>query len=220
MRWSAYAAVGVAVAGLVWVLRGPAPEQPAADPPWEVRVLTDGTTRALGLTPGRSTLAEAIGRLGKGLEAGIFESPDRPPVVEAYYSEVVVGGISGRLILSLAASPATLEGLRARSPSARRLETGSLRRDIATRDADFLASQVVRALSFVPSANLDEATVRARFGDPVERIPAGEKAVRWLYPERGVIVTISEGGKEVIDYVAPADFAWLRESLGVAPATH
>jgi hypothetical protein len=202
------------VASLLWLYRGSGPDQPpppAGERPWEIRILADGTSRVFGLTPGRSTLADAMGRFGKGLEAAMFESRGRPLALEAYYSEVVVGGITGRLILSLAPSPAVLQGLRERSPGAKRLGTGAIRYPIDFRDAEVLPSLTVRGLTLVPSANLDEATVQARFGDPVERIPAGEGASRWLYPDRGVAVTISEQGKDLIDYAAPSDFAWLRE---------
>ena len=214
MRWSVPAAAAVMVAGLLWLYRGPGPDQPtppAGERPWEVQVLADGTSRVFGLIPGRSTLADAMGRFGKGLEAAMFESPGRPLTLEACYSEVVVGGITGRLILSLAPSPAVLQGLRERSPGAKRLGTGAIRYPIDFRDAEVLPSLTVRGLTLVPSANLDEATVQARFGDPVERVPAGEGASRWLYPDRGVAVTISEQGKDLIDYAAPSDFAWLRE---------
>jgi hypothetical protein len=213
-HWSVLVA---AITGLVllWVWRAPPPERgPDGVRPWEVHRGADGSVRALGLTPGRSTLAEAIARHGKGLEAAVFESPGRPPVVEAYWSEVSAGGVTGRLVLGLAAPAAVVDGLLARSAGRKRLGTGSARAEIQAGDAEVVAGLPVRSITFVPRADLDEAVVRARFGEPSERIESAGGVAHWLYPDRGLAVTLSERGRELIDYVDPADFGWLREALG------
>ncbi len=212
MRYWPWLAGAVGVAGVLWFSGGTGPRHPspAGERPWEQAVGADGTSRALGLVLGRSTLRDAIGRFGKGVDVAIFESPGRPLSLEAYFSDASPGGIRGRLVLTLAPSPPVLEGLRDRSKGPRLLQSGTLRREIDARDAEVLASLPITAITFVPTANLDEATVRSRFGEPVERLPAGEGAVRWLYPDRGLAVTLSEQGKELIEYVDPVDSERLR----------
>lgn len=218
-RWVVLTSVA-GLAGAAWLFGGHEPPSPppAGDRPWEVTLAPDGSSRALGLTLGRSTLGDAIARFGKGVDVAMFESAGRPLSLEAYFAEASSGGLSGRLVVTLAPEPTVLEGLRARGAGPRRLQSGSLRYELDPRDADTVAGLRVASLTFVPRANLDEDTVRARFGEPVERVPAGEGQVRWLYPERGVAVTLSEQGREMIDYFAPGDTARLRQLSTPAPA--
>ncbi len=211
MRQWLLVAAAAGLVGAIWLYgSGPRTPAPAGERPWEAVVGPEGATRALGLTLGQSTLGDAVARFGKGVDVAIFESAGRPLALEAYFSEASAGGISGRLVLALAPSPAVLEGLKARSGAARKLQSGTLRHEVDARDAEVLASLTIASMTFVPTANLDEATVRSRFGEPVERLPLGEGAVRWLYPDRGLAVTLSEQGKEMIDYVNPADGERLR----------
>jgi hypothetical protein len=53
-----------------------------------------------------------------------------------------------------------------------------------------------------------------RFGAPAERIRQGETLEHFLYPARGLDIVLDSKGKEVLQYVAPADFARLRAPLG------
>jgi hypothetical protein len=71
----------------------------------------------------------------------------------------------------------------------------------------------VKAVSVIPTVNLDEATIVQRFGQPGERIQVSEKRVHLLYPEKGLDVVVDGDGKELLQYVAPRDFALLREPL-------
>jgi hypothetical protein len=209
---------------LLWVWPAPSPEPPETrgrgDRPWEIEVRTDGTLQALGLTVGRSTLGEAIARFGHNLEAAVLESAGSPAVVEAYWSQVSAGGVTGRLVAGLEASPEVVHGLRQRGRGTRRLETGTVRADLHPRDAEVVEGLVLRNLTFAPTASLDEAVVLARFGEPVERLAGHSGVAHWLYPERGVAVTLAERGRDLVHYVLPADFGALRETLARRPTDH
>ena len=74
----------------------------------------------------------------------------------------------------------------------------------------------VKAISVIPTVNLDEATVIQRFGQPGERLVMSEKRVHLLYPEKGLDVVVDADGKELLQYVAPRDFAMLRAPLVAA----
>ena len=52
-----------------------------------------------------------------------------------------------------------------------------------------------------------------RFGEPGERLVVSEKRVHLLYPDKGLDVVVDGNGKELLQYVAPRDFAELREPL-------
>jgi hypothetical protein len=48
----------------------------------------------------------------------------------------------------------------------------------------------VKAISVIPTVNLDEATVIQRFGQPGERVEISEKRVHLLYPQQGLDVVV------------------------------
>jgi hypothetical protein len=58
------------------------------------------------------------------------------------------------------------------------------------------------------------AVILQRFGAPAERIRQGETLEHFLYPAQGLDIVLDSKGKEVLQYVAPADFARLRAPLG------
>jgi hypothetical protein len=61
-------------------------------------------------------------------------------------------------------------------------------------------------IGFIPSAQLDAAMLQARFGEPAERIAGGERRQHWLYPAIGMAVALDRDGRDLLQYVAPADF--------------
>ena len=71
----------------------------------------------------------------------------------------------------------------------------------------------VKAISVIPTVNLDEATIIQRFGEPGERIVLSETRTHLLYPTLGLDVLVDKDGKELLQYVAPQQFARLRDPL-------
>ena len=71
----------------------------------------------------------------------------------------------------------------------------------------------IRAMAFVPSAQLDEAVILERFGQPSERIRVNDHVEHLLYPAKGLDVVLDTQGKELLQYVAPARFEALRAPL-------
>jgi hypothetical protein len=68
-----------------------------------------------------------------------------------------------------------------------------------------LRSPIV-GIGFIPAAQLDGETLRQRFGEPAQRIGDGAQVEHWLYPERGLAIALDAKGRELLQYVAPADF--------------
>ena len=200
------------LAGLI-LLTGACGGGGADDPlgrPWEVTQLPGGGIEVLGLRPGESRMAEALALLGPRVEAALFTAPGDGAVVEAYYSSVNAGGITGRLVLTLDLPEAVLEGLRARSPDVKRTRTGAIRYTLSMDDSELLLGAPIRAVTFVPSVDLKEEVVRARFGTPAERVETAAGEVHLLYPELGLDVLIARGGRTLLQYGHPEDFDWLR----------
>jgi hypothetical protein len=92
------------------------------------------------------------------------------------------------------------------------------KRQLHPDDRAAVASLTIRAIAVIPTVNLDEATVVQRFGEPGERIAVSDRRTHLLYPQQGLDVVLDMDGKELLQYVAPRDFARLREPLLAAPA--
>jgi hypothetical protein len=205
--------VAAFVPPLLQALRAPPPaEPPGHGLPWQVERTPDGTTRVFGLALGRSTLAD-VERDG-ALQVAVVGLAGEAGALEGYLDAFNAGFVVGRLVLAADASEAQR---RAWQQRATRREGGgaSLRYVLAGADrAEALRAAVV-GLTFIPNAQLDAPTLRQRFGEPTQRIAAADgRLEHWLYPALGLAIVLDAEGRDVLQYVAPADFdAKLRAPL-------
>lgn len=181
--------------------------------PWQVATDEQGGSAVFGLRPGVSTLADVKARLGGEVDVAIIASPGEVGALEGYYGQVALGFVLAKLVVTLDTSPADVAAMRERALKAKHME--STTRKITLHPDDLVRAEqfTVRAISVIPTVNLDESTVIQRFGQPGERIAVSDKRVHLLYPKQGVDVVIDSEGKELLQYVAPRDFAVLREPL-------
>ncbi|OHC65225.1 MAG: hypothetical protein A3H93_06125 [Rhodocyclales bacterium RIFCSPLOWO2_02_FULL_63_24] len=185
--------------------------------PWQIEHPGPGQSRVFGLTLGGSapsTLADALRLAKEAPTLALLTPQDAPAALEAYFESVSLGALTGKLVLSIAASPTELEAMRSNAAKTDHLETGI--RKYALHDADRQRAErlPLAAIAFIPAASLDEAVILQRFGTPAERIRQGETLEHFLYPAQGLDIVLDSKGKEVLQYVAPAEFARLRAPLG------
>lgn len=211
---------GLVVTAIVAPFLLPAPEGAADETalPWQIEVLPGGASKALGLTLPNSTLDEARARFGPEVEFGLLEDRQGKLSFEVYFPAVRLGFITGKLILTVAAPFDELEALARRATDSKALPSGARKHGIAPHDLTTTGAWPIRAMTFIPSANLSENTVLERFGPPSERLRASDSAEHLLYPEKGLDLLLDSEGKEVLQYVAPAAFEPLRALLGAPPA--
>jgi hypothetical protein len=188
-------------------------EQQNNDPitglPWQIDILPGGDTRVFGITPGRTTLAEAIEQLGNDMELAIIAAPHETGTLEAYYSHHSFGPITGKLILVMDIAPGELAALRERAFQDR----GTRRYHLDPDDLPAAYRAPVKVITFIPSFNLDEEITQSRFGTPAEiiQVHAGQKHL--LYPDKGLDLILSADGKEVLQYLSPGEFSAHRARL-------
>lgn len=189
---------------------------PNSNLPWQIQLDGQGGSTVFGLRPGVSTLGEVRQKLGSELDVAIIAEPNEAGALEAYYAQVSLGFVLARAIITLEATEQTVIALRERALKAKHME--STTRKITLHPDDLLAvdAMPIRAISVIPTVNLDEATVVQRFGQPGERLAVSDKRVHLLYPDKGLDVIVDADGKELLQYVAPRNFAWLREPLTAA----
>jgi hypothetical protein len=181
--------------------------------PWQVAADGQGGSTVFGLRPGASTLGEVRRALGDDLELAIIAAPNEAGSLEGYYGQVKLGFVLAKMIVTVDAPEATVSAMRERALKAEHMESTTRKITLHPDDRAAADALPVRAIAVIPTVNLDEATVVARFGQPGERIVASEKRVHLLYPALGLDVLVDGDGKELLQYVAPRDFERLRAPL-------
>jgi hypothetical protein len=220
-------AVGLVVAGdrlgALPAVEGPTPDgmnAPAgAGLPWDVRATPDGDSLLFGAPPqglrlsvrpeAASTLADVQQRWPIEHQLAVVAAPGEQGSLEAFIDPAQLGFVTGKLVISLAATPEQLQDMRERAAKVDFMESTTRRFTLGVHDMATALKAPVRSVSLVPQARLDAQTVIQRFGTPGLRLTrgSGEQAVEHLlYPDRGIDVAVPVKGKSVIQYVAPAEF--------------
>ena len=120
-----------------------------------------------------------------------------------------------KVIVTVDAKKELISEFRERALKAKHMESTTRKITLQADDLAAVDEMPIKAISVIPTINLDEAAVVQRFGQPGERLVVSETRVHLLYPEKGLDVVVDAEGKELLQYVAPRDFALLREPLKV-----
>lgn len=180
--------------------------------PWQIEVLPDGASRVFQLSLGQSTLADARARFGEG-EMALVAAPGEVETLEYYFDTVTAGAVTGKMIVTADLAAEVVTAMRQRATKTEYMQSNAKKSVLAEADQPAALAAPIRALAFVPSINLDETMITQRFGTPAERIKSGDNLEHLLYPDRGLEIRLDTEAKEVLQYVAPRDFARLREPL-------
>jgi len=179
--------------------------------PWQIEQLPNGTTRVFGIVPGQTTLGVAMAQLGDDNELAIIAAPGETGSLEVYYSHYTAGLIEGKLILVADIEPDTLASMQMRA----RRKAGTHRLLLDEGDLPTARRAAVRAITFMPTFDLDAEITRARFGLPAEVLPVSAQEQHLLYPESGLDIVLNADGKDVLQYLSPEDFDTHRAQLQV-----
>jgi hypothetical protein len=205
--------IALAILALLVFLFWPSPERGPRQTgttmmPWEVQQTADGHIRVMGVELGVSTLNDARKALGSQGEMALFED-QHGLSAEGFFSEFTSGGLSGRIIVALALPQNQLRLMAGRATKREPTETGSIKMRPHWQDQDALGASVIRSLTYIPYVDLDDEVIRSRFGEPARTLRVDEQRVHYLYPDKGLDLLLDRKGKEVVQYVDPAQFAAL-----------
>ncbi len=210
-RWkiALLALLAVAMSGFFLAIMRPPGGQPSAlghDLPWQASASQDGATLTVfSLTLGQSTLRDAVNKLGRRYDLGLFQNRDGAVQLEAYFRDAVVGGFNARLVLSAQLPDPVLTTLRIHAGAGQPTVGGGRRYPLAEADQDLALKAIVTAITYIPIVKFDADIVRKRFGEPAERIAAKDGA-HWLYPALGLDLLLGDNGQALLQYVTPAEF--------------
>ncbi len=198
--------VGIVISIPFWSSQS---DRPAGAYPWQIDVHADGLSTVFGLTLGRTTMAQARSELGEGMKLALFSSDNGDDSVEMYYSHFSAGRLSGRLVIVADLAADTIATMRQRAVRSGGVHSFRLHRD----DLPVVFQAPVKTLTFIPVVDLDRDIVIQRFGEPQEIVSSNDKLSHYLYPQQGLDLILDSDGKEVLQYIAPRDFAQLRDPL-------
>ena len=190
---------------------------PNSNLPWQIAVDGQGGSTVFGLQPGVSTLGDVRRKLGDEIEVAIIAEPNEIGSLEGYYAQVPLGFVLAKMIVTVDVPDEAISAMRERALKAKHMESTTRRITLHPDDLAAADRLPIRAISVIPTTNLDEATIIQRFGEPGERIIVSDKRTHLLYPKQGLDVVVDKDGKELLQYVAPQQFARLREPLLAAP---
>jgi hypothetical protein len=220
---AALGASALIVGGGMWFGHSDTPTT-TQDMPWQVSALPGGGSQVLGLTlgeasPGRSTLGDVLQRWGDKVQVAIVAAPNESGTLEAYVDPMQAGFISGKAIITAHLPPEVIQGMRERATKTEYMGGTTRKATLSSADLAEALQAPVTAVSFIPAANLDEDIILSRFGQPAQRVRSNGHLEHFLYPEKGLDLALDSEGKELLQYVAPAEFERLRQPLLAAAAS-
>ena len=185
----------------------------AVDMPWQVRVIDPQHSEVFGVVLNQTTLEQARQKFGQVDGIALFRNSDGQFSLEAYFGKVHFGHFSARLIANLDASQQEMEKLTAFSIKRVPKEDGSIRWTLNSDKQAEQATRRIRALSYIPDyKGMDEQYLIERFGEPARRETVDNTSERWFYPQRGIRILLDSKGKELFEYMPPAQFTLPQEA--------
>jgi hypothetical protein len=192
---------------------------PVAGTPWDIESRAGQGTRVFGLDLPGTTLADVRQRWGDDLRLALMATRGQPPALEAYVESVQAGGVAGRLLFTADAAPQDLQRWRDAAPKEEPVSADTRRITLTAAHRDEALRTPLLGIGFIPAAQLDSPMLRQRFGAPAQVIsPPGQPLEHWLYPALGLAIVLDAKGRELLQYVAPADFERLLRAPLLSPS--
>ncbi|WP_428607684.1 hypothetical protein [Sedimenticola sp.] len=175
--------------------------------PWNLQVNDEGTLTVFGIELGKSDLNQARNQFQDQGKANLFLTPDNRYMVEAYFQRIYLSGLKADLVLTLDLPETRAAQMFERGERISNMGSGTKKIELSSRDMEALAREKIKVVTYIPAADLDETLIVGRFGEPEKKLADSDSAiVHWLYPSKGLDIAVNSKGKEVLQYVNPADF--------------
>nr|VFK45426.1 MAG: hypothetical protein BECKTC1821E_GA0114239_104816 [Candidatus Kentron sp. TC]VFK59506.1 MAG: hypothetical protein BECKTC1821F_GA0114240_103416 [Candidatus Kentron sp. TC] len=209
-------AVGIVMGFAMLLFLGSRIQEPTQQPresyfPWRIEVFPDGSSRVFGITLGKSTLEDVQMLFRDTGDIKLFVSPKGRLAVEIFFDSVNLDRIRGKFVLGLSPGEKTMDAMLERGIRVKSMGDGARKVTLHPKDLTHIEHMPITAITYLPSADLDEEVIMKRFGEPKKRMKEDrEGIVHWFYPHLGLDVVLNSKGKEVFQYVAPREFDRLR----------
>ena len=183
--------------------------------PWQTNINDQQHLEVFGIELGRTSLGEAQKRWGGYPSLALFRSSDGALDLEAYFERLVLGPFQVKMIVRLEADSSLLAAMQSRGGRPEPGPSGDFRFGLSEADVQRAMSLPIDEASYVPSYHIEGKLLRTRFGEPSAIRTLDENTRLWLFPSRGILVTIQNRGKDIIHYVNPGKFSDMLERMKI-----
>ncbi len=196
----------------LWACSAKAPDHPFL--PWDIKVFPDGSSAVFGVHLGKDSLLEFKRVYDQKAELAIFVDPDKKASLEAYFGTMNVGALTAGVTLVAKTDPKELNEWIANN-HAKPDPTPSGAWKYPMTDEHIRKAQYfpIESITYRPAAKYTIDIINRHFGKPEEIRLAQDKTEYWLYPQKGLLISISSKGKDLFQYISPKDFEKLTATV-------
>ena len=175
--------------------------------PWQVEILADGSTQVFQINLGQTRLQDIEKQFNEPAKFTMFVPKEGSPVVEAFFEELVIGGLKAKMVVAFEFTQDQLQAMYDNGVRISTLGSGTRKVTLHPDSIAQVKASAVTSLTYMPAINIEAELIEKRFGQPDQKINDQKiDAVHWLYADKGIDIVISERSKEVFQYVLPARF--------------
>ncbi len=174
--------------------------------PWQIDILDDGTSRAFGITLGKTTVQEANQIFANFAETRLYSEPSGAEALKhrlvARYNQLTIGGLVAEIQLDYQIKKSDLQSIYKKLTSADSNNDPAINQPLAIdkdTEMNFL-NTVVERITYIPAIDFGEDIIRQRFGQAAEEVKLNENTQRWIYPQLGLIINIHQDKEDEFIY--------------------
>jgi len=179
--------------------------------PWQITLTENGLSKVFGITITETSVRDALESLQAYPEIAAFEHKNGRRNLEAYISSISLSGLNAKIILEYAVNDEDLTRYIKDSVKKEGTPSGAFKYELNEQDVLQSMQLPVNSISYIPYAQFDDEIILQRFGIADEIIEVNKNTSVMLYPDLGLSLTYNKEDKELLQYVAPADFDRLRK---------
>ncbi len=189
-----------------------APDHPFL--PWDITLLPDGTSAVFGVHLSKDSMLEFKRLYNQKADLAIFVDPDKKTSLEAYFGPTDVGALSANVAIVAQVDEKLLQSwISADHAKPDPTPSGAWKYPMSDEQIRTAQNLPIESITYKPSADYSESLIERRFGKPESIRHAKEPYEYWLYPIKGVLITVNKNGRDLFQYIAPKDFAKLTASI-------
>ncbi|WP_407276605.1 hypothetical protein [Halothiobacillus sp. DCM-1] len=189
-----------------------APDHPFL--PWDITVHPDGTSSVFGLNLDKDSLLEFKRLYDKKADLAIFLDPDKHATLEAYFGSTDVGALTANVALVAKVDQKLLQDwIRHNPESPDPTPSGAWKYSMSDEQVREAQNFPTESITYKPATDYSIDLIERRFGKPAQMIVQDKNTQFWLYPNKGLVITVNPEGKDLFQYISPKDFGLLTASL-------
>ena len=164
--------------------------------PWEVAVLENGTTRAFGITLGKTRIQDANQILSSFPDNQLLTNKNAEPRLFAVYDNLNMGGFIAKIQLEYGIDLDDLDDLQ----NAAQLDKQTVELSLSSEQEIQLLGSTVKSMRYLPYIDYEPALILKHFGQADNHIKASNTVEHWIYNDKGIEIILDLEGPDVFIY--------------------